>query len=147
MCMQTVYNQLPEDLKQHVEVQRYNKVVTELEYEFRSWRHFAVMDELYDHVGDWSLWEEPSMRLLVLVNADKHCIQQGHTDFDKYLDHRQVLLRQYDDDDYEFGVSCRDCVQDVSFPCRGCSTGPLRGWVDDGCFDCHNFKGWPIIED
>ena len=150
MCLSpklSIYNRLPEDIQHVVERHRYNKVVTELEHEFRSWRHFALMDELDNHISDWSLWEDPTMRLMVLVNADKHCIQPGHTDFEKYLDDHQILLRQYEDDDYEFGMSCNECIRDGSFPCQGCSTGPLRGWVDDGCFDFHNFKGWPVDED
>lgn len=144
MCMQTVYKNLPEDLQRLVDRHRYNNVVAQLEQEFRSWQHFAVMDELTTYTYECGLWEEPTIKLVSLVNEDRHCVQQGHTDFEKYIDPRQVLLRQYEDDDYEFGVSCRGCVEDGAFPCRGCSEGPLRRWVEEGCFPCHNFRGWPV---
>lgn len=145
--MQMIYQNLPEDLKYVVERHRYNKVVNELHQEFRAWQHFAVMDNLKDWMSDWSLYESPSDRLLDLVNADRHALQHGHTDLDKYVDHRQVLLMQFEHDAYEFGVTCQGCVQDGSFPCRDCSQGPLRAWVCEGCFDHHNFNGWPVEDD
>ena len=142
--MQAVFRNLPEDLKHLVETHRYNRVVSQLEDEFRSWAHFGVMQQLWEHTSEWSLYEDPSERLLELVNEDRHSLQHGFTDFEKYVDNREVLLMQYEEPEYELGVCCSGCVEDGSFPCGACSQGPLNRWVCEGCFDVHNLKGWPI---
>ena len=144
--MQALYSKLPEDLKQHVEVQRYNEVVQALESEFRSWRHFDLMAELKDHTDDWCAWEDPSNHLINIVNEDRHYFQPGHSDLDKYMDKRQEVWITYEDPDYEFQINCRQCAEDGAFPCQRCSHDVLRGWVIPDCFDFHNFAKWPVDE-